>query len=106
MARLIWTEPALNDLQEITAFIAKDSPVYARRFGHKLREAPKRLKLFPHSGWIVPEFERENLREIVVGSYRIVYEVREDNCFIVAIVYGGRDITRVLPRTSPEEEQS
>jgi len=70
MARLIWTEPALKDVKEITAFIAKDSPMYARRFGHQLRQAPKRLKRFPLIGWVVPEFERDSLREILVGNYR------------------------------------
>src|SRR5438093_11178499 len=95
MARLIWTEPALKDLQEITAFIAKDSRVYAKRFGHQLREAPKRLKRFPLIGWMVPEFESENLREILVGNYRII-EVRGSDCFVVAVVHGSRDLLRIM----------
>jgi toxin ParE1/3/4 len=83
-------------LQEITAFIAKDSKVYAKRFGHQLREAPKRLKRFPLLGWMVPEFERENLREILVGNYRIIYEIRGSNCFVVAVVHGSRDLHRIM----------
>jgi addiction module RelE/StbE family toxin len=104
MARVIWTEPALKDVQAITAFIAKDSPVYAKRFGHRLREAPKRLKLFPLIGWMVPEFERENLREILVGSYRIIYEVRGSDCHIVAVVHGSRNLPRLIQPTKEEND--
>jgi toxin ParE1/3/4 len=103
MARLIWTEPALKDVQEITAFIAKDSPVYAKRFGHQLRQAPKRLKRFPLIGWMVPEFGREGLREILVGNCRIIYEVRESDCFVVAVVHGSRDLTRHYKPEKTEE---
>lgn len=84
MARLFWTEPALNDVKEITAFRAKDSPAYARRFGQRLREGPKQLKQFPRLGWVVPEFDRETLREILVEPYRIVYEIRGDDCYVVS----------------------
>jgi toxin ParE1/3/4 len=96
VARLIWTEPALNDLKEIAAFIAKDSPTYARRFGHRLREAPKRLKLFPHLGSVVPEFDRPTLRELLVEPYRIVYEIREDDCYVLAVVHGSRNLTKAF----------
>jgi toxin ParE1/3/4 len=102
MARLVWTEPALNDLKEIAAFIAKDSPTYARRFGNRLREAPKQLKLFPQVGSVVPEFDRETLRELLVEPYRIVYEVREDACYVLAVVHGSRNLARAFrpPETS------
>ncbi len=96
MARLIWTEPALRDVREIIAFIAKDSPNFGKRFGKRLREAPKLLKRYPQIGWVVPEFGRETLREILVEPYRIIYEIREGDCYIVAVVHGSRDLTRVI----------
>jgi len=106
MARLIWTEPALKDVKEITAFIAKDSPMYARRFGHQLRQAPKRLKRFPLIGWVVPEFERDSLREILVGNYRIIYEVRGSDCLVVAVVHGSRDLTRFYKPSQEKKEDN
>jgi toxin ParE1/3/4 len=93
----------LTDLQEITAFIAKDSPNYAKRFGHQLRKGPKKLKRFPLIGWMVPEFERQSLREVLVGNYRIIYEVRGEICYVLAIVHGSRDLTRVF---QPPEEKN
>lgn len=96
MAKITWTEPALNDLCNIIYFIAKDSPIYAERFGLNVVESPKRLEQFPYSGRIVPEFKDENIRELIYGSYRIIYVIRIDTCYIAAIIHGSRDILRYL----------
>jgi toxin ParE1/3/4 len=97
MARLIWTEPALRDVKEIVAYIRKDSPAYAKRMGERLRQAPKQLKAFPRLGGMVPEFEQETLREILVDPYRIIYRVDDkDICYILAVVHGHRNLTRLL----------
>ncbi len=96
MAKVIWTDPALDDLRSIVDYIAADSPVYAERFGTRLVEAPRRLEDFPRIGRVVPEFEDENIRELICGSYRIVYQLRGDICFIVAIVHSSRDFLRRL----------
>ncbi|MBM4071334.1 MAG: type II toxin-antitoxin system RelE/ParE family toxin [Planctomycetes bacterium] len=96
MARLYWTETALNDVCEITAFIGKDSKVYAKRFGRKLRDTPKKLSRFPRLGGMVPEFERDSLRELFVGAYRVIYEIREGDCYVLAVVHGSRDLLRAV----------
>ncbi|MFH1287809.1 MAG: type II toxin-antitoxin system RelE/ParE family toxin [bacterium] len=96
MAEVIWTELALEDLQDIIEYIAKDSFVYAERFGVRVAEAPRRLAQFPFCGRIVPEFEEENIRELIYESYRIIYLIREKICYIVAILHGSRDILRCL----------
>ena len=59
MAKGIWTEPALSDLQELIQHTSKDSIVYAERVGTHVVESPRRLEQFPSSGRIVPEFENE-----------------------------------------------
>lgn len=92
MAKIIWTEPALNDLRDIIDYIAKDSFVYAERFGIRVVEAPKRLEQFPLSGRIVPEFNAKNIRELIYNSYRIIYLVRKKVCYVVAVIHGSRDI--------------
>lgn len=71
MAKVIWTEPALNDLREIIDYIAKDSLVYAERLGTKIVEAPRRLKEFPMSGHVVPEFNDDTTRELIVSFINI-----------------------------------
>lgn len=92
MAKIVWTEPALKGLHRIIEHIAEDSPVYAERFGLRVVEAPRRLEQFPYSGRIVPEFNDEDIRELIYGSYRIIYLIRKDVCYITAIIHGSRDI--------------
>ena len=47
MVKVVWTESALNDLQGIIEFMAKDSFVYAERFGVRVVQAPCILQQFP-----------------------------------------------------------
>ncbi len=96
MAEVIWTEPALEDLRNVVEYIARDSFAYAERFGTRVVEAPKRLAQFPFCGRMVPEFEEENIRELIYESYRIIYLVNGKVCYIVAIIHGSRDILRHL----------
>ena len=71
MVEIIWTPFALEDLQSIYDYIAKDSPYYANRFIDKLVDRVDILIDHPEAGTIVPEFENELIRELIEGSYRI-----------------------------------
>ena len=104
MGKVIWTEPALADLREIRDFVAKDSPTYAARLASRLVEAPRRLAQFDKSGQRVPEFDQDHIRELPVGSYRLIYVVRNGTCYIVAVVHGSRDLERVLKREDFERD--
>jgi toxin ParE1/3/4 len=73
-----WTEQAVSNLEDIKAFIAKDSPAYALAVVRRLYLAVDQLKTFPESGRIVPERADPELREIVRPPYRIVYRLYGD----------------------------
>jgi toxin ParE1/3/4 len=92
MAEVKWTKPALDDLKDIVQYISRDSEVYAKRFATRVVEAARRLESFPYSGRLVPEFNEESIRELIYGSYRIIYVVRGDICYVTAFVHGSRDI--------------
>jgi addiction module RelE/StbE family toxin len=96
MGQVHWTESALDDLRGITEFVAKDSPAYAEHLATKLVEAPRRLALLPRTGTIVAEFQQDAIREILVRPYRIIYQIRGADCFVVAIVHGSRDLARLI----------
>ena len=68
MGRLRWTTQAVEDVEAICEFIAKDSVAYVRLFAKDILQAVKRLAKFPKSGRIVPEFSNENIREIILGN--------------------------------------
>jgi toxin ParE1/3/4 len=76
MVEITWTTFALEDLQSIYDYIARDSPTYAIRFIDKLVDKVDILIDHPEAGRIVPEFENELIRELIEGSYRIIYEIK------------------------------
>lgn len=72
MIQLRWTDQAVDDLLQIRHYIERDSPRYGRLVVERIFEATERLEVFPRSGRIVPEFNLSDLREIIVGEYRVV----------------------------------
>ena len=100
MAKVIWSKVALDDIRSIYDFIAKDSADRAALFIERLIEATDRLEDFPYSGRIIEEIGRDDCREIVYGSYRIMYEIREDTVLISAIVHSARDWSPTKPPES------
>jgi len=87
---LRWTEQAVDDLREIRKYIERDSPRYSRLVVERLYEATQRLETFPRSGRVVPEFDVEHLREIMVGEYRIVYRVESDAVVFLTVFRSSR----------------
>jgi toxin ParE1/3/4 len=81
-------------LRAIKEYIAKDNPAAAREFCVGLYESTGRLRQFPRSGQVVPEFGKEDLREILFGDYRILYECRAGACYVKAVIHGSRDLAR------------
>ncbi|AFZ24316.1 addiction module toxin, RelE/StbE family [Cylindrospermum stagnale PCC 7417] len=75
MARVNWTSQALADLEAIGDFISRDAPSFAQVFVNRAFQAVERLENFPYLGRLVPEISQDNIREIIFGSYRIVYQV-------------------------------
>ncbi len=78
MVKVIWTDSAIQDLNDIGDFISKDSIRYAEITVEKLFYAVDILMTYPNIGRIVPEFEDENIRELIHGNYRIVYQLIDE----------------------------
>ena len=93
--RLEWTEPAVEDLQGIVDYIARDSPLYATAVAEKIVLAVERLASFPRSGRIVPEANDPRVREIIVQSYRAMYRIKQRKVQILAVIHGARDLARM-----------
>ena len=78
MVKVIWTESALADLEDIGKYIAKDSVRYAELTVAKLFESPDILELSPQTGKMVPELRNKSIRQLIRGSYRIIYHVLDE----------------------------
>jgi len=101
MGRVVWTDPAIDDLAEIIAYIARDSPRYALQVGERIYEAAGKLELGPRAGWVVPEFGLDHFREILMRPYRLIYEIRGQGCYIVAVIHASRDWPRHIQPPAP-----
>lgn len=82
MATVIWAPAAVDDVNQIAEFIARDSRDHATLFVERLIEATSRLQSFPYSGRIIPEIGDGLRREIIYGAYRIMYRIKNDEIWI------------------------
>lgn len=85
-----WTETALAHLQGIYACIARDSPTYARRMIDRLTARSRQIETAPLLGGKVLEYDRDDIREVLVRPYRIIYRVKEDQADVLAVVHAAR----------------
>ena len=97
-----WTATADGHLEAIHAYIAQDSPEYAQRMVDRLTRRSQQIADFPLSGRRVPEYEMDQIREMIEGPYRIIYHIMADQIDILAVLHGARDILR----QDAEAEQS
>ncbi len=87
-----WTDPALDDLEDIRDYIGKDSPYYARQFIEHIFDATKTLQDHPELGRLVPEADRKDVRELIFQNYRIIYRTKQDRVQIVSAIHGSRNL--------------
>jgi toxin ParE1/3/4 len=88
--RVVWSRRALQDLEAIAEYIAKDSPAYAAVVVKNIVQQTRLLSQFPRSGRKVPEFDDESIRELLAYSYRIIYRFQENEVLIAAVIHGKR----------------
>jgi toxin ParE1/3/4 len=97
MTRLRWTRRAKRDLLEIGDYIASDDPIAARRWIERLRARAVLAAKTPNAGRVVPEVGRDDVREVFVRTYRIVYRVMSREIVVLTVFEGHR-------RFSPEDD--
>lgn len=90
MADIRWTLQAVDDIEAIMNYIAADSEHYARLLAVDIFAAVERAALFPNSGRIVPEANTPDIREILLGNYRIIYRVRREVIEVLTVYHSAR----------------
>jgi len=86
MAEVIWTGPALTQLDDIAEYIALDKPTAASKLVRVVFEEVDRLERFPASGREPPELPDSIYREVVVPPCRIFYRIEDNSVFIVYVM--------------------
>lgn len=85
---VVWSPLAIERLLEAAAFIARDKPEAAERWAVDAFAAVERLAELPRSGQVVPELAREDVRELVYGSHRLIYRVAAERVLILTVRHG------------------
>lgn len=88
--RIIWTEKAEKQLDQIFEYIATDSSLYAYRTVGQIIEEAENIPPNPRKGRKVPEYEREDIREVFHHPYRIIYLLKEDTIEILSVIHEAR----------------
>jgi len=91
-----WSPKAASQLENICDYIAADSRVHAVSFAKRVLVETKTIPTFPRAGRIVPEYNNKELRERIVGNYRIIYRITQTAIEIVVITHGARLLPDVL----------
>jgi len=89
-----WSKPAKLDLKQIHDYIARDSKFYAQKVSLEIVEKSEKLNSFPEVGRVVPEIEDPNIRELLIYSYRLIYEVFPNKVEILALIHSKRNFIR------------
>jgi addiction module RelE/StbE family toxin len=94
MNRVLWTAPAVSDLDSIREYIARDSEVYADSVLSEIFDAVDQLTAYAESGRVVPELNEKQTRELIVGNYRVMYDIRVDTIRILTVLHGAQKFPR------------
>jgi plasmid stabilization system protein ParE len=87
---IVWSPEALEDVDDIAGYIARDSAFYAAAVVEKMLAVASGLNQFPQSGRVVPELNQPDIRERFVYSYRLIYRIESQRILVVAVIHGRR----------------
>jgi toxin ParE1/3/4 len=87
---LVWSDRARTDLREIARYIGRSNPGNARAFVLRLQVRARIAAKTPRAGRRVPEFDADDIREVIEGSYRIIYRIAPRRVEVVAVIEGHR----------------
>lgn len=87
---LIWSREALDDIDRIAEHISEDSRYYAHQVVERLFDLANELSAHPKLGRIVPELADPNVRERFLYSYRLIYELTDEEIYVLAVIHGKR----------------
>jgi toxin ParE1/3/4 len=102
MARIIWADPAIHDLDAIADYIALDNPAAARQLVQQVVAAVERLQKFPRMGSFPVELSGLPYRQLIIPPCRIFYRVEKKGIHIVHVLRGEQLVRKEqFPKQPP-----
>ena len=94
MAEIVWSDPALQDLDAIADYIALDKPEAARKFVERVFTRVEQLAEFPRSSSVPRELRGLRYRQIVVPPCRVFYRFEGSSVYVVHVIRGERLLSK------------
>lgn len=91
---VVWTDEAYSALDEALSYIVQRSPQGARSLLQLALEVGASLSTMSDRGRVVPEQDDPAIREVLVGRYRLLYEVSPAEVRILTLLHGARDFAK------------
>jgi plasmid stabilization system protein ParE len=88
--KIVWTEKAEKQLDQIFQYIASDSTLYAHCTVGQIIEQVENISPHPRKGRKVPEYEKDDIREVFHHPYRIIYLLKDNTIEILSVIHGAR----------------
>ena len=85
-----WTRNAVDQLVNIYEYISLNSPTYGKQMVGKITRRSEQIADHPLSGRKVPEYEAQDIRELIEKPYRIIYRIRQDQIDVLAVIHGAQ----------------
>jgi toxin ParE1/3/4 len=104
MVLVVWSKNAKFDLKYIHSYISYDSERYAKKVVQGILLRTKKLESSPNLGRIIPEINNTNYKELIIGTYRIMFKIiSETEVLILAVFHSSRefDIEKIEPIDFP-----
>jgi len=85
-----WTRNAVDQLVNIYEYISLNSPTYGKQMVDKITHRSEQIADHPLSGRKVPEYEAQDIRELIEKPYRIIYRIKQDQIDVLAVIHGAQ----------------
>lgn len=89
------------DLELVWRYIANDSLMYAATFVQEIRDVSRSLSQSSERGRVVPEIGSDDIRELIVGNFRLIYQVTPVSVVILRLIHGARQLPPIPRNRSP-----
>jgi plasmid stabilization system protein ParE len=100
-----WAGRAKSDLRLAVEYIRKESPEGAKAFLGQVFQATRSLSTFSERGRVVPDLNDPAVRQVLVGRYRVLYEVHPEAVWIMRVLHTSQDLLLALGRRTREKAE-
>ena len=99
--KVLFLQPALDDLEEIVLYISKESKASALKMHDQIVSSANRLEAFPKLGTLVPDKKigERGFRVLVIESYLLFYKLYDNEINILRVLHGSRDYPNLFNKS-------